>query len=106
MTESRRRLSGPPAPGYHPSWSPPSQRAMCARRAYMVVWRLKVNIRGTAEEVQWRASRNAAAAGGVAVTARLSYENSHAPVAQLDRALPSEGRGHKFESCRARHSTP
>ena len=25
-----------------------------------------------------------------------------APVAQLDRALPSEGRGHKFESCRAR----
>src|SRR5262249_8649536 len=25
------------------------------------------------------------------------------PVAQLDRALPSEGRGHKFESCRARH---
>jgi hypothetical protein len=26
-----------------------------------------------------------------------------APVAQLDRALPSEGRGHKFESCRARH---
>jgi hypothetical protein len=23
-----------------------------------------------------------------------------APVAQLDRALPSEGRGHKFESCR------
>ena len=27
-----------------------------------------------------------------------------APVAQLDRALPSEGRGHTFESCRARHS--
>ena len=26
-----------------------------------------------------------------------------APVAQLDRALPSEGRGHRFESCRARH---
>jgi hypothetical protein len=26
-----------------------------------------------------------------------------APVAQLDRVLPSEGRGHKFESCRARH---
>jgi hypothetical protein len=25
-----------------------------------------------------------------------------APVAQLDRALPSEGRGHRFESCRAR----
>src|SRR6516225_1642150 len=28
--------------------------------------------------------------------------SSSAPVAQLDRALPSEGRGHKFESCRAR----
>src|SRR3569623_1200640 len=28
-----------------------------------------------------------------------------APVAQLDRALPSEGRGHRFESCRVRHSS-
>jgi hypothetical protein len=27
-----------------------------------------------------------------------------APVAQLDRALPSEGRGRTFESCRVRHS--
>ncbi len=27
----------------------------------------------------------------------------HAPVAQLDRALPSEGRGQGFESLRARH---
>ena len=26
-----------------------------------------------------------------------------APVAQMDRALPSEGRGHRFESCRVRH---
>ncbi len=26
-----------------------------------------------------------------------------APVAQLDRAPPSEGGGHTFESCRARH---
>src|SRR3546814_3268994 len=25
------------------------------------------------------------------------------PVAQLDRALPSEGRGHRFESCRVHH---
>jgi hypothetical protein len=29
----------------------------------------------------------------------------HAPVAQLDRALPSEGKGHTFESCRVRQST-
>jgi hypothetical protein len=27
----------------------------------------------------------------------------NAPVAQLDRALPSEGRGREFESRRARH---
>ena len=27
---------------------------------------------------------------------------SNAPVAQLDRVLPSEGRGRRFESCRAR----
>jgi hypothetical protein len=27
----------------------------------------------------------------------------HGPVAQLDRALPSEGKGHTFESCRVRH---
>jgi hypothetical protein len=29
--------------------------------------------------------------------------NPNAPVAQLDRALPSEGKGHTFESCRVRH---
>ena len=30
-------------------------------------------------------------------------QQKSAPVAQLDRVLPSEGRGHRFESCRARH---
>jgi hypothetical protein len=30
-------------------------------------------------------------------------QQESAPVAQLDRVLPSEGRGHRFESCRARH---
>src|SRR6516164_2717176 len=30
-------------------------------------------------------------------------KREHAPVAQLDRALPSEGRGQGFESLRARH---
>ena len=29
--------------------------------------------------------------------------NPTAPVAQPDRALPSEGKGHTFESCRVRH---
>jgi hypothetical protein len=28
-----------------------------------------------------------------------------APVAQLDRALPSEGKGHTFESCRVRQQS-
>jgi hypothetical protein len=32
----------------------------------------------------------------------VSHSNKKAPVAQLDRALPSEGRGHTFESCRVR----
>ena len=31
---------------------------------------------------------------------------ARAPVAQLDRVLPSEGRGHRFESCRVRHFFP
>ena len=32
------------------------------------------------------------------------YNNKYqAPVAQLDRALPSEGRGQRFESSRVRH---
>ena len=41
----------------------------------------------------------------VAAPPRLGYVSPHnAPVAQLDRALPSEGRGRTFESCRVRHS--
>ena len=40
---------------------------------------------------------------GVAALSPFGYLMCNpAPVAQLDRALPSEGRGHKFESCRAR----
>jgi hypothetical protein len=30
--------------------------------------------------------------------------NRDAPVAQLDRALPSEGKGHTLESYRVRHN--
>ena len=41
---------------------------------------------------------------GVAAPARFGYLDGDAPVAQLDRALPSEGRGHKFDSCRVRQS--
>ena len=32
----------------------------------------------------------------------IRYDALAAPVAQLDRALPSEGKGHRFESCRVR----
>ena len=38
----------------------------------------------------------------IANPAALAYTEPPAPVAQLDRALPSEGRGHRFESCRVR----
>ena len=34
---------------------------------------------------------------------RTPYTARQAPVAQLDRALPSEGRGQRFESSRVRH---
>ncbi len=36
--------------------------------------------------------------------ARKRYNPRFAPVAQLDRVLVSEAKGHRFESCRARHS--
>ena len=36
-------------------------------------------------------------------TLKCSTRSSNAPVAQLDRVLPSEGKGHRFESCRAHH---
>ena len=41
--------------------------------------------------------------GAVAAALRMRYVRRNAPVAQLDRALPSEGRGQGFESLRARH---
>src|SRR3954452_18053695 len=40
----------------------------------------------------------------VAAARPIGYIKPNAPVAQLDRALPSEGKGHTFESCRVRHS--
>ena len=43
---------------------------------------------------------------GVAARLAFVYLGADAPVAQLDRALPSEGKGHKFESCRARQFHP
>ncbi len=33
----------------------------------------------------------------------ISYKEENAPVAQLDRVLPSEGKGRTFESSRVRH---
>src|SRR4051794_16336561 len=38
----------------------------------------------------------------VAAARPIGYIIAQAPVAQLDRALPSEGKGHTFESCRVR----
>ncbi len=39
----------------------------------------------------------------LSANSRKERARPDAPVAQLDRALPSEGKGHKFESCRVRH---
>ena len=39
----------------------------------------------------------------VAARVRLDYIRAQAPIAQLDRALPSEGRGRRFESYWVRH---
>ncbi len=33
----------------------------------------------------------------------IRYKEGNAPVAQLDRVLPSEGKGRTFESSRVRH---
>ncbi len=33
----------------------------------------------------------------------VKLQFSYAPVAQLDRVSPSEGEGHRFDSCQARH---
>ena len=41
---------------------------------------------------------------GVQLRHRLGSRCLEAPVAQLDRALPSEGRGQGFESLRVRHT--
>ncbi len=38
--------------------------------------------------------------------ARAVESPVHAPVAQLDRALASGAKGHRFKSCRACHSSP
>ena len=40
----------------------------------------------------------------IAITIKYSYQPPLALVAQLDRALPSEGRGQRFESSRVRQS--
>ncbi len=60
---------------------------------------------------EWPDSRSVGderSTAAVRSAAAVSHNRVHpettvlAPVAQLDRVLPSEGRGHRFESCRAR----
>jgi hypothetical protein len=40
------------------------------------------------------------------ISGQSAKSGLNAPVAQLDRALPSEGKGHTFESCRVRQIDP
>ena len=49
------------------------------------------------------AERRSAPRGPLPAAAQSATSSREAPVAQLDRALPSEGKGHTFESCRVRH---
>jgi hypothetical protein len=42
------------------------------------------------------------AVGGTSIEVACLLGFSSAPVAQLDRVSPSEGEGHRFESCRVR----
>ena len=51
----------------------------------------------------FHAGQNRAISGPLPLRAVSSIEDGQAPVAQLDRALPSEGKGRTFESSRARH---
>src|SRR5215475_14759698 len=44
--------------------------------------------------------------GAFAASGQMRYHGSNAPVAQLDRVSPSEGEGHRFESCRVRQPSP
>src|SRR4051812_5370877 len=49
-------------------------------------------------------SSEGAESGAACRLPSVRLSRPHAPVAQLDRALPSEGRGQGFESLRARHT--
>ncbi len=49
-------------------------------------------------------TRRALAGRSVERHPAIKYRRPNAPVAQLDRALPSEGRGREFESRRVRHT--
>lgn len=51
----------------------------------------------------WGAPPTLAGAQSDAGRRQTLYNPRHALVAQLDRVLPSEGRGHRFDSCRVRH---
>ena len=42
----------------------------------------------------------------LALRAGFAYSGLAGPVAQLDRVLPSEGKGRTFESSRVRHQLP
>ena len=59
--------------------------------------------RGDARSAPGTRERLAGLTGaGVAAPDAFRYLRADAPVAQLDRALPSEGKGQRFESPRAR----
>ena len=60
-------------------------------------------MRGMAHSMAIPSAPIQAGTGQSSVPAAYMREQGRAPVAQLHRLLPSEGKGHRFESCRARH---
>src|SRR6516165_7543261 len=104
MARSREaRLDGSAAPGAGASWA----RALyCGRsRAAPRLARPTRRSRQMASHRElvenWKATDLPRALPG---SLRSGNETRQAPVAQLDRALPSEGKGQRFESPRARQS--
>jgi hypothetical protein len=116
-TDAGRALSGrtpgdnPPAPGK--AGAGPQQRRGCGGHRVAGRRRHVRHGRPLTPEANrgWRPNpRSASFRGCPRPTDRLfkphpsppMWGREHAPVAQLDRVLPSEGRGHRFESCRVR----
>ncbi len=103
---------GPASRRCWPPCAPPACRSRtCAPRTR--TWRTCSWPSPTPRRTPWPWRYRAAVGAGAAFALKSAprhetpqWGGSIALVAQLDRALPSEGRGHRFESCRVRQERP